>query len=227
MGRTIQEIALKKGHKTPLIIDIDQSGTLDDLSPAIDVAIEFSRPEVAVQNISACLLAQIPIVSGTTGWLDHWDQIIDLCNQKKGAFFYASNYSVGVNIFFAMNRWLAQKMNEQFNYDVEMTEIHHTEKLDAPSGTAITLAEDILENLDRKQEWINEPTREENLLPIISQRIAKVAGTHTIQYDSVVDTITIEHKAHSRLGFAQGALTAAEWLVGKNGVFGMQDMLKF
>ena len=227
MGKTIEKIALEKGHEIPLIIDLEQSGSLTDLSSEIDVAIEFSRPEAAVQNITACLEANVPVVSGTTGWHSHWDLVTGKCKDLQGAFFYASNYSIGVNIFFALNKWLAKKMNQQATYELDLKEIHHTEKLDAPSGTAITLADGILENIDRKIKWTNSSSNEKADLTIVSERIKDVPGTHEVNYRSHVDTISISHTAHSRAGFAEGALSAAEWLVGKKGVFGMEDMLKF
>ena len=227
MGKTIQQIALAKGHETPLIIDVDQASSLSDLTSEIDVAIEFSRPEVAVQNIKACFVAKVPVVSGTTGWLQHWDEVTQSCVELGGAFFYASNYSIGVNIFFALNKWLAEKMNHQPSYSIDLKEVHHTEKLDAPSGTAISLAEGILQHVDAKTSWINEPSEDRGKLLIISEREKDVPGTHLVKYQSDVDSIEIKHTAHSRTGFAQGALSAAEWLVGKRGVFGMDDMLQF
>ncbi len=226
MGKTIQKLALDKGHTTPLIVDIDQPGSLKDLNQNIDVAIEFTRPEAAVTNILACAQAGVPVVSGTTGWLENWGMVSEKIQASKSALFYASNYSIGVNIFFALNKWLAGKMKDQIDYRVSMREIHHTEKLDAPSGTAITLAEGIMEKLPQLQRWINAAANDESELEIVSDRIPGVPGTHTVQYESEVDTLKIEHVAHARVGFAQGALIAAEWLVGKQGVFGMQDMLE-
>ena len=225
MGKMIHELASAKGHNVPLIIDLNQPGQLSDLDEEIDVAIEFSRPDAAVGNIQACLGAGVPVVSGTTGWLQHWDLIANEVNARSGALFYASNYSVGVNIFFALNTWLAEKLRSYDQFDVSVKEIHHTEKLDAPSGTAITLAEGIIQHQPKKTHWINEDANDSHALSIISERMAKVPGTHSVTYASTIDTIKIEHVAHSRIGFAQGALRAAEWLVGKQGIYGMSDLL--
>jgi 4-hydroxy-tetrahydrodipicolinate reductase len=227
MGKTIQKIAESKGHSIALIIDVDQANSIEDLSDSVDVAIEFTRPEAAVANITACIRKSIPVVSGTTGWLDSYPDVKALCAEKESAFFYASNYSIGVNIFFALNRQLAKVMERFPAYDISMTEIHHTQKLDAPSGTAITLAEGILDEVSRKTAWVNRPVEEKDSLGITSQRVDDVPGTHQIAYSSEIDNIEIVHTAHSRAGFASGALAAAEWLVGKKGCFGMQDMLKF
>jgi 4-hydroxy-tetrahydrodipicolinate reductase len=169
----------------------------------------------------------VPVISGTTGWLDKMNGIKKLCNDMNGAFFYASNYSIGVNIFFEVNRQLAKMMNNFPDYDISMEEIHHTQKLDAPSGTAITLANSILSTIDRKNSWANEASTEKNILSIISKRIDEVPGTHSIGYESPIDTIEIKHTAHSRAGFAQGAVSAAEWIVDKRGCFGMKDLLGF
>lgn len=227
MGKTIHQIAEERGHKIVLIIDVDQPAQLTDLGDQVDVAIEFTRPEAAIENLTYCVKNKIPVVSGTTGWLHAYDQIKSLVDEHQSAFFYASNYSIGVNIFFAVNRYLAAIMNRFDNYDVSLKEIHHTQKLDAPSGTAITLAEGIIEKINRKNQWINEPSGEDADLGIISERIADDPGTHIITYTSDVDQITLKHQAHSRLGFALGAVLAAEWLVGKQGCFGMSDLLKF
>lgn len=227
MGKTIHQIAEERGHKIRLIIDIDQATQLDDLNDQVDVAIEFTRPEAAVENLTYCIKNRIPIVSGTTGWLHAHDQIKSLVHEHKSAFFYASNYSIGVNIFFAVNKYLAGIMDHFHSYDINITEIHHTQKLDAPSGTAITLAEGIIEKINRKSQWINEPSIIESDLSIISERVADDPGTHVITYSSDVDEISIKHHAHARLGFALGAVLAAEWLVGKEGYFGMNDLLKF
>lgn len=228
MGKTIERMAIEQGHEVVLKLDIEnkQAFTKENLQKA-DVAIEFTRPESAFENIEKCLESGIPVVSGTTGWLENKKEIEAICNREGGAFFYASNYSVGVNIFFALNKFLAKMMNEQNQYTVETEEIHHTQKLDAPSGTSITLAEGIIENMDAKNTWINESSDNIHQVPIISKRIDKVPGTHTIQYKSLVDDIEIKHTAHSRTGFARGAIQAAEWLIGKKGIFGMPDMLGF
>ena len=226
MGKTIERLALQKGHEIVLKVDINNIGELTALNlQKADVAIEFSHPKSAFYNVKACLEAGIPIVSGTTAWLDKMKKAQAICRQNKGAFIYASNYSIGVNIFFALNRFLAKMMNGQPQYDIEMEEIHHTEKLDAPSGTAISLAEDILQQVQRKTVWVNEPTQIAQKLPIFSKRLDKVPGTHQISYISPIDSIEIKHTAHSRVGFASGAILAAEWIIGKQGCFGMGDVL--
>lgn len=226
MGRTIEQIALTKGHQIVLKINVDnlQDFTAENLAAA-DVAIEFSQPESAFNNITTCLKLGCPVISGTTGWLDRMKEAKTICETHQTGFVYASNFSIGVNIFFAINQRLAEMMNAQEQYAVEMEEIHHIQKLDAPSGTAITLAEDILEKVNRKDTWINEATSTPSNLPIISKRIDKVPGTHQISYISPVDTIEIKHTAHSREGFARGAILAAEWIVGKKGCFSMSDVL--
>jgi len=226
MGKTIEEIALEKGHEIIYRIDINNQDLLEkeNLQQA-DVAIEFSTPDTAYHNILKCLEAGVPVVSGTTGWLDKLEDIKQRCRQHNGAFLYASNFSIGVNIFFEINKKLAELMASQEQYEISMEEVHHTQKKDAPSGTAITLAEQILERIDRKSTWINELTDNPSELSIISKRIDPAPGTHTVNYHSKIDDITIIHTAHSRKGFASGAVIAAEWLVGKKGIFGMKDVL--
>ena len=219
MGKTIEKLATDRGHQ--IVKTIDQNDDYD--FNGADVAIDFSIPDAAVNNISACLEAGIPVVSGTTGWLDHYDEMVSLCENKKGAFIYASNFSVGVNIFFELNKQLAQMMKNLQEYDVSMTEVHHIHKLDAPSGTAITLAEGILDHSDKK-DWVLDE-KETSKLTITAKREGEVPGTHIINYRSEVDEITIEHKAHSRNGFALGAIIAAEWLKDKTGVYSMKDVL--
>ncbi|PHR88341.1 MAG: 4-hydroxy-tetrahydrodipicolinate reductase [Leeuwenhoekiella sp.] len=219
MGKTIEKLATERGHKIVKTIDQDDDYEFN----GADVAIDFSVPDAAVANISACLNAGVPVVSGTTGWLDHYDEMVSLCENKKGAFIYASNFSVGVNIFFELNKQLAKMMQNLKEYDVDMTEVHHIHKLDAPSGTAITLAEGILDYSDKK-DWVLDE-KETGKLTINAVREGEVPGTHTINYQSAVDEITIEHKAHSRNGFALGAIIAAEWLKDKTGVYGMKDVL--
>ena len=205
MGKAIETLALNKGYEVPLKIHRQNKEMLTiDRLQEVDVAIEFSRPELAVDHIRRCLEAGTPVVSGTTGWLDRFAEIEQWCAEKKGAFFYASNFSIGVNLFFALNKRLAEMMNDYPAYEVEMEEIHHTEKLDAPSGTAITLAQGILEKLERKKDWINEAADQKDTIAIHSKRIDKVPGTHSISYHSPVDSITIQHVAHSREGFARG-----------------------
>jgi len=219
-----------------MTIDLDNRHefTTENLRNA-DVAIEFSRPETAFENIRTCLEAGIPVVSGTTGWLDQLPAAKASCEANNGALFYASNYSIGVNIFFAVNRYLSKLMAGQVQYDVRMEEVHHTQKLDHPSGTAITLAEGVLENFAKKTDWKaylqtteNEQfSAPEETIPIISKREENVPGTHVVTWKSAIDTLEISHVAHSREGFAAGALAAARWLIGKKGCFGMQDMLGF
>lgn len=227
MGKAIEQIAIDRGHTVPCKIDLTNQNELPGLSnEQVDVAIEFSQPESAFKNIKTCIEKGIPVVSGTTGWLDKKPEIEQLCTERHGAFFYASNFSLGVNIFFHLNKILAGIMNQYPEYEVAMEEIHHTEKKDAPSGTAITLAEGILSGISRKNLWVNHSTEERQELPIISKRIDNIPGTHTVFYTSPVDTIEIKHTAHSRQGFAEGAVIAAEWIQGKTGVFGMQDLLK-
>lgn len=221
MGKTIEKIAVERGHT--IVLKIDKNDTNYDVSVA-DVAIDFSIPNAAVHNITNCFETGVPVVSGTTGWLDHYDRMVSLCKEKNAGFIYASNFSLGVNLFFELNKKVAKMMAPIEGYDIHMEEIHHTQKLDAPSGTAITLAEGILENNPNKTSWQLDKGDSETI-PIIAKRIGDVPGTHTVTYSSVVDDIEIKHTAHNRQGFALGAVVAAEWLVGKNGVFGMRDVL--
>lgn len=222
MGQAIEKIALKKGHSIGFKLNGNEPITLQD----IDVAIDFSLPSVAVHNITSCFKAGVPVVSGTTGWLNDYDRVVALCKELNGSFLYASNFSIGVNIFFEINKRLAQLMNGQAQYQTAIKEIHHVQKLDAPSGTAITLAEDILP-YSKKTAWelLQEKTINDQKIPITSERTGTVPGTHIIDYTSAIDSLQIRHEAHSREGFAQGALIAAEWLVGKRGVYGMKDVL--
>ena len=220
MGKEIEKIALSRGHEIVIRKDVDD---IIDITLA-DVAIDFSVPTSAFNNISNCLNNNVPVISGTTGWLDKYDDIITLCKEKKGAFIYASNYSLGVNIFFELNTQLAKMMKTIEGYTISMEEIHHTKKLDAPSGTAITLAEGIIENTSKNNWELGEVTSEENIA-IIAKRISKVPGTHTVWYNSEVDSLEIKHTAHSRKGFALGAVIAAEWISDKTGVFSMKDVL--
>lgn len=228
MGKKIEALAQAAGHEFILKIDQNNRHTLTaEALRSADVAIEFSNPNAAVKNIKLCLTNHLPIVSGTTGWLEHYDEVADLCKKENGAFFYASNYSIGVHLFRNINRQLAALMDSQPNYQPQLTEIHHTQKLDAPSGTAITLAEDLLSEISSKDQWQNEATNDPKTLSILSKRIDQVPGTHRIDWQSAVDTIRLEHIAHSRAGFAKGALSAATWIVGKKGIFEMKDMLGF
>lgn len=220
MGQMIEQIALNRGHE--IVAKIDES-TEDINFSRIDVAIDFSMPSAAYGNITKCINNNVPVISGTTGWLDDYENAVSLCNDKKGAFIYASNFSLGVNIFFELNNYLAKMMQNLPEYKVELEEIHHTQKLDAPSGTAITLAEGVISNSNYKA-WKLDHSSDETL-KITSKRIGKVPGTHTVAYDSVVDSIQIKHTAHNREGFALGAVTAAEWIIGKTGVFSMRDVL--
>lgn len=221
MGKTIEQIALQRGHE--IVLKIDENSADYDITLA-NVAIDFSIPAAAFKNISTCLHNNVPVISGTTGWLDKLPEAIELCKQKNGAFISASNFSLGVNIFFELNAHLAKMMRNLEQYSISIEEIHHTKKLDAPSGTAITLAEGIIQNSD-KESWALNVTTNENVIPITAKRIDEVPGTHTVTYDSDVDTLEIKHTAHSRDGFALGAVIAAEWLVGKTGVFTMKDVL--
>jgi 4-hydroxy-tetrahydrodipicolinate reductase len=226
MGKAIEEIAVQRGHKIVLKINIDNlpDFTEENLKKA-DLAIEFSGPESAVDNIKKCCKAGIPVVSGSTGWLDKWEVIKDFCWQNNSGFLYASNFSVGVNLFFELNKYLAQLMLPHSEYNVSLEEIHHTEKKDAPSGTAITLAQQVIENIPTKKQWVNEDSSKAEDLVIISKRIDPAAGTHSVKYQSPIDDIEIIHTAHNRKGFATGAVLAAEFLKGKKGIFSMKDVL--
>lgn len=225
MGKTIERIALDRGHSIAGKIDIDNASDLDTVEA--DVAIEFSHPDAAYHNVKRCLERGIPVVCGTTGWLSKKEEIERICKDRDGAFFYASNYSLGVNIFFKVNQFLARIMNDFPEYDVSMNEIHHAEKKDAPSGTAITLAEGIMKNLQRKKSWTGVDNEKAEELLIKSFRIDQVPGTHVVKYASPIDDIEIKHTAHSREGFALGAVLVGEWLPGKKGALGMDDFLKF
>lgn len=220
MGKVIERIALERGHE--IVLRKGSSDSFEGLEAA-DVAIDFSIPDAAVGNISACLNGNVPVISGTTGWLEQYHDMAQLCEEKKGAFIYGSNFSLGVNIFFELNTHLAKMMANLKQYKVSMEEIHHTQKLDAPSGTAITLAKDIIANSDYSSWAIGNPKEDE--IFIDAKRIEGVPGTHSVFYTSDVDTIEIKHTAHSREGFALGAVIAAEWLAGKTGIYTMKDVL--
>ena len=228
MGRTIEEIALERGHAIVLKTSIDnlEDNTEENVRKA-DVAIEFTGPESAYGNIMLCLKAGVPVVSGSTGWLDKYEEVKGYCRQTGGSFLYASNFSVGVNIFFEVNRRLAELMAPHPDYDVRITEIHHTEKKDAPSGTAITLAEQIQGKLPRKKRWVNHNSDNLDELSILSQRTDPAPGTHLVRYHSAIDDIEIIHTAHNRKGFATGAVLAAEYIREKKGIFQMKDVLVF
>ncbi len=220
MGQAIEKIALDRGHEIVIRKDLEP---LDVDLEIADVSIDFSHPNAAYDNIVSCLDAGVPVISGTTGWLERFEEAKSYCTEKNGAFLYASNFSIGVNLFFNLNTYLARMMRSIKDYDIEMEEIHHIHKLDAPSGTAITLAEGVLANSDKK-EWSLEKGSDEKLF-IGVKREGEVPGTHVVRYDSSVDSIEIKHTAHSRTGFALGAVVAAEWIMGKKGVFNMSDVL--
>jgi 4-hydroxy-tetrahydrodipicolinate reductase len=228
MGKAIEEVALQRGHE--IVIKIDQPNlhefTKENLSTA-DVAIEFTSPESAFDNVKKCLGLQIPVVCGSTGWTERIEEMKIFCTDSNGTFIYSSNYSVGVNIFFEINKKLAALMAPHKEYEVILEETHHTQKKDAPSGTAITLAEQILEHVKRKKQWVNELSDNPADLEIISQRIDPAPGTHSIKYSSVIDDIEIIHTAHSRTGFATGSVLAAEFLKDKKGFYTMKDVLNF
>jgi 4-hydroxy-tetrahydrodipicolinate reductase len=220
MGKVIERIALERGHE--IVLKKGESNTYDGLSTA-DVAIDFSVPTAAVSNISTCFNNNVPVVSGTTGWLEHFDEMVALCNEKQGGFISSSNFSLGVNIFFELNEYLAKIMSQFDSYKVTMEEIHHTQKLDAPSGTAISLAKGVIENSNYANWTLENPKTNE--IHIEAKRIGDVPGTHTVTYDSIVDSIELKHTAHNREGFALGAVIAAEWLAGKTGIYSMKDVL--
>ena len=237
MGKIIEKIAISRKHEIVLTVGVEnlEDLTTENLQKA-DVAIEFSTPGAVLANIEYCFKAGVPVVVGTTGWYDKLPEIKQLCEQGDHTLLYGSNFSVGVNVFFHVNRVLAKMMNNYPYYDVQVEEIHHMQKLDAPSGTAITIAEGILENLDSKSEWINVLTTDDknddeqaasDQLLIESMRIDSVPGTHTVIYDSEVDTIEFKHTAHNRNGFALGAVLAAEWIPGKKGFYSVEDMFDF
>ncbi|MDZ7606214.1 MAG: 4-hydroxy-tetrahydrodipicolinate reductase [Cyclobacteriaceae bacterium] len=228
MGKVIEEIAEERGHTVPFKINIHNTQALKFIdAQSVDVAIEFSQPDAAFENIKYCLERGIPVVCGTTGWLDKKKEAEELCLSHNGAFFYASNFSLGVNLFFRLNEILATMMDAHKVYNVGITEIHHTEKLDAPSGTAITLADELIRQLSGKDRWINEASAESEEVSIISKRESDVPGTHIITYSSDVDEIEIKHTAKSRMGLAMGAVLVSEWIIGKKGVFSMKDFMNF
>jgi len=237
MGHIIEKIATDRKHEIVLKIDVSNQDelTTENLQKA-DVAIEFSTPHTVLTNIEACFKAKVPVIVGTTGWYGHLQRLKDECEKNGNTMLYASNFSVGVNIFFYVNKVLAKLMNNYPYYDVQVEEIHHTQKLDAPSGTAITIAEDIVDALDSKKEWVNiltdgDGTPEDNIKPdqllIESLRIENVPGTHTVVYDSEIDSIEFKHTAHNRNGFALGAVLAAEWVQNKKGFYSVKDMFNF
>lgn len=225
MGKEIEKIALDNGHQIGLKVTSKNADYSSDELKSCDVAIEFSRPEFAYENIMKCMEAKIPVVVGTTGWYDRFDEVTKICKEANNGLLYATNFSIGVNIFFKVNTLLAKYMNKQ-NYSVEVEEIHHTQKLDAPSGTGISIGEQIINEVDRLTSWENQKTDNKNVLSIISKRIDPAPGTHIVTYENDIDTLRIEHTAHNRKGFAGGAVLAAEFLVDKDGIFTMDDVLK-
>ncbi|MDR2808973.1 MAG: 4-hydroxy-tetrahydrodipicolinate reductase [Tannerellaceae bacterium] len=230
MGKAIERIALSRGHVIVSIIDVENTDDFfSETFRSADVAIEFTTPQTAFDNYMRCFAAGVPVVSGTTGWLERFAEVKQVCLAGKHTFFYASNFSIGVNIFFVLNAYLAKIMNKFPAYDVNLTEIHHIHKADAPSGTAITLAGEIVRNVERKTQWqlADAPTVQPSHLLIQSIREGETPGTHRIIYESNVDSISIRHEAKSREGFAQGAVIAAEFTAGKQGCLGMEDMLTF
>lgn len=226
MGMAIEEIALKKGHEIVLKVNIDnlQDFTAANVQKA-DVAIEFSHPGSAFENVTKCLEFGVPVICGTTGWLERYEEAKDICSKHQGALLVASNFSIGVNIFFEVNKRLAALMAQHGDYEVSLEEVHHTQKKDSPSGTAITLAEQVLEKITRKQKWVNHISDNPAELEIISERMDPFPGTHKVKYSSSVDDIEIIHTAHTRQGFAAGAVLAAEFIAGKKGVFTMKEVL--
>lgn len=227
MGKMIEKVALERGHEIKLVVDIHNA---QDLNPEnlgkVDVAIDFTTPDVAYRNIMACFSADKPVVSGTTGWLEKWDTVVKYCKENNQTLFYASNFSPGVNVFFHTNRKLAQLMNQFDNYEATIEEIHHIHKLDAPSGTAITLALDIVSLVDRKKRWELNKTADNESIKITALREDEIPGTHIITWESEEDMIEIKHVAKGRRGFAVGAVLAAEFLSGKKGIFTMDDLLQ-
>ncbi|MEM1259419.1 MAG: 4-hydroxy-tetrahydrodipicolinate reductase [Bacteroidota bacterium] len=222
MGKMLEKLGTERGHSFPLKIELETNVSMIDFS-SVDVAIEFSTPESAFENIKLCFKHDIPVISGTTGWLEHYKEAVSLCKKQNGAFIYASNFSLGVNLFFELNEKLAKMMAKVKDYEASIEEIHHIHKLDAPSGTAITLAQGIIEHTDYSG-W-NLEAKSNLEIPISAKREAEVPGTHSINYTSAVDSIEIRHIANNREGFALGALIAAEWIQGKKGVFSMKDVL--
>lgn len=228
MGQMIEEMAQQRGHEAVLKINIDNVEDFSKVnSSTADVAIEFTGPSSAFENVKRCLEFGLPVVSGSTGWNDRLEEAKAFCREVNGSFLHASNFSVGVNIFFQINKMLAKLMASQPDYEVSLKEIHHTQKLDAPSGTAVTLAEGVLENIGRKKSWVNDAPQNPEELSIISERIDPAPGTHHVKYTSEVDDLEIIHTAHNRKGFALGAVLAAEFIAGKKGVFTMEDVLRF
>jgi 4-hydroxy-tetrahydrodipicolinate reductase len=226
MGRQIEAVLRERGHEPALIVDVDSGETDFKDFEGIDVAIEFTTPDTAPVNVSRCIEWGVPVVSGTTGWNDRLEEVRRLCRKRGGAVFYASNYSIGVNVFFRLSEYLAGIMNRLPEYGVSMSETHHIHKKDAPSGTAITLAEGIIERIERLDSWVNHRTKDKGVLGIVSVREGESCGIHEVAYSSPSDVIEIKHTSLDRRGLATGAVLAAEFLAGRKGVFGMEDLLE-
>lgn len=227
MGKEIEQVATQRRHSIELKVDLHNADSIGKVDlQKCDAAVEFSTPNSAIGNIKKCFDSGVPVVVGTTGWYDKLEEVKKLLNEKSGCLFYASNFSIGVNVFFKVNEQLAKMMNKYSEYNVSVEEIHHIHKLDAPSGTAISLANQITNNLNRKKKWMNAKTKNIEELEIISKREDEVPGTHSVKYFSSIDDIEIKHTAHNRKGFALGAVLAAEFVKGKKGIFGMDDLMK-
>lgn len=224
MGKTIEAIAVSRGHE--IVGRIDVGDSLADFNQPADVAIEFTQPEAVVSNLKTCIDSGLPVVCGTTGWVQHQQDVEAYCRGKNGTLLYSSNYSLGVNIFFKLNEYLARIMDRYPQYNVSIDETHHTQKKDAPSGTAITLAQGVIKHLERKKEWVLGATEKSDALVINSFRVDPAPGTHVVKYQSTIDDLEITHTAHSREGFALGAVLVAEWLAGKKGIYTMDDFLR-
>ena len=228
MGHEIESIAIKRGHLIKLIVDQDNESDLNKSNlTGTDVAIEFSSPSAAFNNISKCLNEKVPVVSGTTGWLENYNEVVEVCNRNNTAFIHSSNFSIGVNLLFRLNAELARQMDRFKDYEVSIEEIHHTKKLDAPSGTAITLAEGIIDKHQGYEKWCFEKDKTDRCIPVRSIREGAVPGTHTVSWDSDIDTISLRHEAKSRRGFALGAVVAAEYIHSRKGIFTMNDVIGF
>lgn len=225
MGKVIEKIATERGHHITVKITSKDADFTSDQLRNVDVAIEFSVPKAAISNIQKCFDAGVPVVVGTTGWLDQLEQVTQECQEKNGGLFYASNFSIGVNIFFRVNQLLAQLMNPHAEYEIRMEEIHHTQKLDSPSGTALSIAHQIIDQVDRKSDWVEAQDGSENQIPITAKRIADTPGTHSVTYENHIDKIEILHEAKGREGFATGAVLAAEYMKGKSGIHDMDNLL--
>jgi 4-hydroxy-tetrahydrodipicolinate reductase len=228
MGKEIEAIALKRGHFIKLIVDQDNINDLNETNlRLVDVAIEFSTPAAAFKNIVKCLSFRVPVVSGTTGWLEDYDTAVGICKQNKTSFIHSSNFSIGVNLMFRLSSELAKQMDHFNNYRVSIEEIHHTKKLDAPSGTAITLASGIIDKHKAYKRWCFENEKPDNSIPIRSLRVGDVPGTHTVTWDSEIDSISLRHESKNRKGLALGAVVAAEYISGRKGIFTMDDVMGF